>query len=81
MSVIVDETAGMMLGTKENPLEIGCYKTNSRFQLGLRYSEDITGLRYKLPHGWLIYGKEIPCFIPFAEDGTGWGKNDPADLS
>jgi hypothetical protein len=41
--------------------------------------------RQKLPHGWLVtinsgYGEGI-TFVPFAEDGTGWGKNDPTDLA
>jgi len=34
--------------------------------------------RSKLPHGWLVVlncGSTI-TFVPFAEDGTGWGKND-----
>lgn len=63
--------AKTMLGTRKNPLEEGWYKV-------ARNSEFVS-VRHKLPHGWLVYGLE--CFIPFAEDGTGWGKNDPVDLS
>ena len=34
--------------------------------------------RSKLPHGWLVVlnlGSAV-TFVPFSEDGTGWGKND-----
>ena len=34
--------------------------------------------RSKLPHGWLVVlnqGSTL-TFVPFADDGTGWGKND-----
>ena len=54
-----------MLGTKENPVEGGSYHRGNG-----------TGYRTKLPHGWLV----MDAFVPNAEDGTGWGKNDPADL-
>ena len=61
-----------MLGTLENRCERGAFLVKTD-----RFS------RAKLPHGWLVYGGEddkTPCFVPFAEDGTGWGPNDPAAL-
>ena len=63
--------AKTMLGTRKNPLEGGYYKLGRDGDLGNK--------RYKLPNGWVLSGLE--CFIPFAEDGTGWGKNDPVDIA
>jgi hypothetical protein len=41
--------------------------------------------RIKLPHGWVVVAGRLggtgACFVPFAEDGTGWGKNDPVQIS
>ena len=42
--------------------------------------------RTKLPHGWLVSNAMWNAegigstFVPFAEDGTGWGPNDDLDL-
>jgi len=75
LSALPVESAPVMMGTKENPVETGHFYR-------LYNDEDETtrnGFRQKLPHGWLVGGEGI--FVPFAEDGTGWGKNDPADLS
>lgn len=63
-----------MLGTRKNPIEEGWYKVGPDGPYEKRGS-----VRYKLPHGWLLASGK--CFVPFAEDGTGWGKNDPLDLS
>ena len=64
-----------MLGTKENPVEVGEFQTR---QTG-GYTKTV--FRSKLPRGWILQGNNEYSFIPFAEDGTGWGKNDPTDLS
>ena len=81
MSVIIDETAGMMLGTKENPAEYGFYYyAFSNLPEGISSPPPKARSRIKLPHGWLCVDGGGGGFVPFAEDGTGWGKNDPADF-
>ncbi len=59
-----------MLGTKENEVEGGFF-----------FGGGVTRRRLKLPHGWLVWMDNGDPFVPFAEDGTGWGKNDPVDLT
>ena len=63
-----------MLGTKENEVEYGYWYSD--FPLEVHRAP----YRFKLPHGWLVPWTEGVAFVPFAEDGTGWGKNDPASL-
>ena len=64
-----------MRGTKENPVEAGKFY---RKQGG--HATLVDTIRWKLPRGWLIYDSDCMSFVPFSEDGTGWGRNDPADL-
>lgn len=75
LSALPVESAPVMMGTKENPVEIGYF-----YHRHYNDNDEPTyyGFRLKLPHGWLV-GDE-GAFVPFAEDGTGWGKNDPVTL-
>jgi hypothetical protein len=36
--------------------------------------------RAKLPHGWLCSFGDGTTFVPFGDNGTGWGKGDDAKL-
>ena len=61
-----------MMGTEANKVEQGAVMTNGN----PRYIR-----RYKLPHGWMVNVRGGGGFVPFAEDGTGWGKHDPTRLA
>jgi|TARA_B100001094_G_scaffold312700_1_gene349643 hypothetical protein len=65
-----------MIGTKENPVEAGKFYRKHLLQNATL----VDTIRWKLPRGWLIYDSDCMSFVPFSEDGTGWGRNDPADL-
>lgn len=62
----------MKIGSNKKPVEVGYwYKEN----------EHTVEQRYKLPHGWLLLSEDYgTAFIPFAEDGTGWGPSDSVCL-
>tara|TARA_Y100001934_G_scaffold204236_1_gene241088 strand:- start:1804 stop:2217 length:414 start_codon:yes stop_codon:yes gene_type:complete len=66
-----------MMGTEENKVEQGVVMTDGFMSDG---SAQFIW-RYKLPHGWMLSVRNGGGFVPFAEDGTGWGKNDPARLA
>tara|TARA_B110000495_G_scaffold196180_1_gene204694 strand:- start:222 stop:440 length:219 start_codon:yes stop_codon:yes gene_type:complete len=63
-----------MLGTEGNPVKYGLADTTGSLgRIG----------RLKLPHGWLLTVYKTDgglTFVPFAENGTGWGKNEPVEL-
>ena len=43
--------------------------------------KDTSVQRIKLPHGWLVsMSVDGTTFVPFADNGTGWGKDDDAKL-
>ena len=65
-----------MNGTKENPCESGFVLCDKAFPAGVRW----TALRHKLPHGWIVRVGHGTTFVPFAAEGTGWGKSDPVPL-
>ena len=69
-----------MKGTKENPVELGRYWRTSHPDSGSR-EESREVIRIKLPHGWLMPYDEGVTFVPWGDNGTGWGPNDPADLT
>ena len=61
----------------------GTEKTPIRNQ-GEYYNHTLIS-RIKLPHGWVVMAGRLSnlgtCFVPFAASGTGWGKNDPVQIS
>ena len=78
--------AKTMLGTRKNPVENGFYAWQNK-PTELMNDEGFCSIteyeRMKLPHGWLVKDDNTNglAFVPFAEDGTGWGKNDPTNLA
>ena len=55
-------------------------KNDAKWENGQKNKETVFG-RIALPHGWLVVvGGGAVCFVPFADNGTGWGKNDPVQI-
>ena len=77
-----------MLGSHSNPVQfsLSSWVAQNQTDHNAHRGSNLPHSRYKLPHGWIVTLRmdsddtNAAIFVPFAEHGSGWGKDDPVKL-